>query len=461
MSSRKTKYLQSCNFRGRVILPFVYKCLRDPRFKMVDELLERDTWSVEQIKEHQVKRLERLFRVGWEHNQYWRKKFEQYGVNHSSTDPFAELTKLPILTKDEIRNNFKQMHSTHLPMHKSSKVTSSGSTGRQVTVWHSQYYKQLHIAMDYRSLAWMGIQPGDPYLSISGHGAHFSPKKRLLRFIRISIDSGFIIGAFNFDPKKTTRLLSLAHRHGPIHVRGYPTIMATVARLSRDMGLDWPTVRAVSTTAEPLLEKDRRLLENVYGSKVYDKYGSSEVLSIAMQCREGSHHIYADLNYVEFVQVEDADEGYEAIIVTPLDNEAMPLFRYRNGDSASAVEGTCSCGNLYPLMTACNGRICNNFVTTDGRIINGTYFAWFFLNKNGEGYKSFQFHQTSPEHIDLYVVPDGELLTERRRYLNLVCSRVESDFNTRFEVDLHIVDEIPHTPTGKHQYIFSDCLRNL
>jgi phenylacetate-CoA ligase len=459
MHSRLSNKVQAPNFRGRVMLPLVYACIRDPRFKMMDELLARDEWSHDQIKAHQVRRLERLLQVGWEHNPYWRGKFERYGVNYRGADPYAELAKLPILTKDEVRANYEQMHSTHLPRQQSTKVTSSGSTSKQVTVWHSQYYKYLHIATDYRSLARMGVRPGDPSLSVVGHTAHFPWQKLLLRRFRTLLDGAVVMDAFRVDTERARRSLCRAHRHGCMHIRGYPTAMVGVAHLSQEMGLKWTTVKAVSTTAEPLLDKDRKLLESVYGAKVYDKYGSSEVLSIAMECNEGNHHIYADLNYVEFVQVEDADEGYEAIVVTPLDNEAMPLFRYRNGDSASAVKGTCSCGLASPLMTACTGRICNNFVTPDGRIVHGFYLLWFFVNH--EGYRAYQFHQTTPEHIDLYVAPEGQLTAERRQYLYSICERVPRDIHSGLRVDLHIVNEIPRTPTGKHMYILSDCLSNL
>jgi len=433
--------------------------MRDPRFQILDELLERDEWSLGQIKAHQAKRLERLLHVGWEHNPYWRDKFKRFGVNPNRTDPYVELAKLPILTKDEVRANFGQMHSTHLAKTNSIRVTSSGSTSLQVTVWQSQYYCHLHKAMDYRALAWMGVCPGDPYLTVHGHSPFTSKKKLLSSYLRTILDNGFTIDSSHIDPEPTKRLLRRAQQYGCVHVRGYTTAMAEVAELSQEMGLKWPTVKAVSTTAEPLPNETRKLLEDAYEAKVYDRYGSSEVLSISAECRMGKHHIFSDLNYVEFVQLEDADEGYEAILLTPLDNEAMPLFRYRNGDSASAVEGTCSCGSTLPLMTECKGRICGNLITPDGRIINGISFLWFFANQ--AGFRAYQFHQTSPEHIDLYVVPDGTLTEERRKYLDSACERIACDFHAGFKVDLHIVDEIPRTPTGKHMYIFSDCLKHL
>ena len=53
------------------------------------------------------------------------------------------------------------------------------------------------------------------------------------------------------------------------------------------------------------------------------------------------------------------------------------------------------------------------------------------------------------------------LRAERRAYLEESCRKIRSDFDSQFEVDLHIVDEIPRTPGGKHLYTISDVLKPL
>jgi phenylacetate-CoA ligase len=178
-----------------------------------------------------------------------------------------------------------------------------------------------------------------------------------------------------------------------------------------------------------------------------------------MQCHKGNHHIFADANIVEFLPLTEADAGCDAIVVTPLENEAMPLFRYRNGDFASGVAGGCDCGRELPLMTACKGRICGNFLLRDGRLINSAYFMPYFFYQ--EGFVSYQCHQTAVDHIDLYVVPDVTFTQERHEYLTRCCRKMAQDFDNQFQVALHLVDEIPKTPGGKHLYTISDVLKNV
>ncbi|MFQ5428666.1 MAG: phenylacetate--CoA ligase family protein [Phycisphaerae bacterium] len=447
------------SLRRHVALPLAYRVVGDNRFARLDELLERDTWSAEQIRSHQALRLTALFRIARDHNPYWQDRFKTYGLRPNGSDPFAELAKLPVLTKDELRKHWRRMRSTHLPDSQVVQETSSGSTGAQVNVFQDKAYRELHAAMEYRSRRWMGVQPGDPYIAVQANGAYIPLKRRLLRRFRTAIERGVLIDGFELDPREAERLLLKASKRGTVHIHGYTTPLASVARLSQQLGLTWPALRAVSTTSEQLFDQDRELLAEAFGAPVYDRYGSREVLSVSMQCEHGSHHVYADVNHVEFLPLQEAEEETHAIVVTPLDNEAMPLFRYRGGDSASPILGDCPCGRQLPLMTGCRGRVCNNFVTPDGRLINGGYFLLHFYYQ--EGFKSFQFHQTTANHIDLYVVPDGELAPERRDYLDSVCRRIRQDHGGRFEVALHVVEEIPKRPGGKHLYTISDVLSHI
>lgn len=445
--------------RRRVTLPAAYGLVGDKRFALLDDVLARDSWSPAQVRNHQAERLSHLFRICRDHNPYWSARFEAFGVNPMGSDPFAELAKLPILTKDELRANWKQMRSTHLSESDMVQETSSGSTGMQINFYQSHYYRQLHAAMEYRSRMWMGVQPGDAYLSIQANSAHLTRKTKMLRSARRWMENGFILDAFTIDPKLVREQLVAAQRMNPVHVHGYTTACTTVAEIARDAGLtNWPSVRAVSTTSEQQTEHHRKILGETFGAKVYDRYGSREVLSISMQCDEGNHHIYEDVNIVEFAPLAECDD-LSATVITTLDNEAMPLFRYRSGDEAAGIDGNCPCSRTLRLMTGCRGRICNNFITPDGRIINGTYFLYYFYYQ--EGFKSYQFHQTAEDQIDLYVVPDGTLKAERHDYLKSCCQKIQDDSDGQFNVSLHLVDEIPKRKGGKHLYTISDVLRHL
>ncbi|MBL8878185.1 MAG: phenylacetate--CoA ligase family protein [Phycisphaerales bacterium] len=443
---------------AKYVIPAAYRLLGDRRLRLVAALMERDSWTREQARAHQAGRLEWLFDIAARHNPYWSAEFQKHGLNPRGSDPFAELAKLPVLTKDEVRANWRQMRSMHLPDFATILDTSSGSTGMPITVHHSRTYRELHAAMMYRVRAWMGLRTGEPILTVRADSGHMTLKKKLLRAMRKRVERETLIDAFRLNPATLKRRLARISADGPAAIFGYVTAVATIARLSRQHDISWPSVRAVATSSEPLREADRALLCETFGARVFDRYGSREVLSISMECDHGSHHIFADCNVVEFEPVPGST-GLHHVVVTPLDNDAMPMFRYRNGDTASAVAGACACGRTSPLMTACEGRVCNNFVTRDGRLVHGVYFAFFF--NYCELFRSFQFRQTSHENIDLLVVPEGRYGPDHEAFLERCRRRIREDYNGAFQVHTRIVDEIPRTQTGKHLYTISDVLRNV
>jgi phenylacetate-CoA ligase len=99
-------------------------------------------------------------------------------------------------------------------------------------------------------------------------------------------------------------------------------------------------VRGVFTTAEKLFPQQREVIEAVFGCRVFDCYGSSEVQNIATECPRGRMHINADYVVVETDGRERAGDGSAPLLVTSLRNYAMPFLRYRNEDHGALVDGT-------------------------------------------------------------------------------------------------------------------------
>lgn len=80
-------------------------------------------------------------------------------------------------------------------------------------------------------------------------------------------------------------------------------------------------------------------------------YSTSETGPIGYQCRHQTgavHHIHEDANLLEIIDeagrpVPPGTPG--ELVVTPLTTSGMALFRYRLGDRAQVLTGTCGCGS--------------------------------------------------------------------------------------------------------------------
>ena len=92
---------------------------------------------------------------------------------------------------------------------------------------------------------------------------------------------------------------------------------------------------------------------DVFGAKISDRYSSSEFGFLAIQCPESEHlHALQFNNYIEILN--DKGQACERgelgrVVVTSLQNLAMPLIRYELGDIASFAE-PCMHGINLPVF---------------------------------------------------------------------------------------------------------------
>ncbi|MGH8645569.1 MAG: hypothetical protein ACREX4_14370 [Gammaproteobacteria bacterium] len=59
------------------------------------------------------------------------------------------------------------------------------------------------------------------------------------------------------------------------------------------------------------------------------------------------------------------------ITATGLHNLAMPLIRYRTGDTAAWSLKTCSCGQSFPIVERIEGRLSDGIYNAEGLLVSG------------------------------------------------------------------------------------------
>ena len=119
------------------------------------------------------------------------------------------------------------------------------------------------------------------------------------------------------------------------------------------------------------------------------------------------------------------------------------------------LDERCGCGNNFPLMSLQVARVSDNFVLPDGRVVHGEFFT--HLMYGSEGIRTFQFHQTAPDRIQLWVVPDGSATSAARsRVLEHAVRQIKALTAAPLNVEVHETDAIPLSHAGKHRFTRSD-----
>jgi phenylacetate-CoA ligase len=102
-------------------------------------------------------------------------------------------------------------------------------------------------------------------------------------------------------------------------------------------------------------------IQNRTGIRVHNCYGASELYGPSfLECeKQAGLHVWADICLIEILD-ENGDQCAEGergeMVVTMLQKEAFPLFRYKIGDISALDWEKCECGRTHPRLMRISGR---------------------------------------------------------------------------------------------------------
>ena len=387
--------------------------------------------------------LNRLFAFVSEHNSYYS------GLVGKPPD----LESLPVLTKDKIRRNYKDLLS--LPQGKGAyRNSSGGSTGHPVTLvqdWNYEswrnatqgFYFREFLGVDRDSVknVWLWGSERDS-MRIRDHRFQ-SACSRLLR-------NTVFLNTFEADERRWLEYIDKMRRFRPVYVAGYAGSLYQIARVARKNNIKLWRPAFVYSSAEMLRGFMRDEIESQFSTKVYDFYGSREVGAISGECSQGRMHVFVMNNVMEILDADDhpvADGEDGRIIVTNLHNYTLPLIRYEIGDTGALGTNMCRCGSNLPLLQRLTGRVHHHFVLRDGSLVYGEFVNHLFYFR--EWVEQFQVDQLDYDYLRVKVVRRGDVketdVLEISRSLRLVMGE-------DCDLDWQYVDSIDTTPQGKFNY---------
>lgn len=303
---------------------------------------------------------------------------------------------------------------------------------------------------------WRGVRIGDRCARF--WGAPYATRRKVITRLSDFAMNRTRFSAFAFTDEDLAGYWARCLTFRPDYLHGYVSMLEAFARFLSDHGYDGRQLplKSIIATSEVLSRPQRALLEQTFRAPVQIEYGCGELGPIAYECERNSLHIMAADVVVEVVDeagraVEPGGTG--ELVVTDLNNRAMPLLRYRLGDFG--IPGRpCSCGRSFPVLEKVWGRAYDFVVGPNGRRYHGEFFMYLFedLRRDGAGVQAFQVIQDGPTSIRVAIVvrPGGaepEALVRR-----LLEARLSG-----MHIAVHRVPGIERMPSGKMQLIRNDC----
>ena len=309
-------------FMQSYMLPIYDLARKTSRFK-VGRVLEKTQWlSREEIERLQQKNLRVMLKHAYESVPYYRRLFRERGLSLDDVRRVADLVKLPVLTKQLIRENFSDLVSTTF-LKNDLIPCRSGGTGDQVSFFITRQQQSWEIAAEYRAYRWAGYHLGDRCVLFWGSPIDLAKHKSMMKQFTSSLERVLLLNTFVLSDVVLEKYYRSMMMFNPEIVRGYAGSVYLMAKYMLEKGVMDVRPRAVITAAESLLDFQRETIEKAFDCKVFDYYGSREVGAIAGECAEHhGYHVSAENVALELVKDGEHVAVNESgkILVTSLQN---------------------------------------------------------------------------------------------------------------------------------------------
>jgi len=376
---------------------------------------------------------------------FWKSRFQQYKVNPYAEDVLAEITKLPIISKQEVKDNATAIHNFQsgekLIWHHTSGTTGSGLIFPQTARMEQQ---QWAVWWRYRMMH--GLQPGT-WNGWFGGRSIASVKQQQPPFYRVNYPmKQLMFSAHHLKADTVQHYVEQLQKRRISWLHGYPSQISLLASLMKEAGFVrvLPDLKIITTGSENLLESQQNIIVEVLGVPVVQHYGLAEGASNISQHPDGILRPDQDFAYTEFIPVDADDPELCRIVGTNYHNPAFPLLRYDTGDLARV-----RWENDMQVVLSIDGRQ-EDYITLPNGLKLGRLDHIF---KKITEVREAQIYQPEIGKVVLRIVKNQGYDASGQEKMLLAETRKRLGNN--IQIDIEYLAEIPRTKSGKLRFVVS------
>ncbi len=442
--------------------------------RLFDRLVDNEFRSAEKQRQAVAQRLARLIAFAAETVPYWRDLLRDLRLTASDIGGIDGLALLPLIDKRTVYERNTDLQAAALPDGQRVWGTShsSGTTGRPTRVVHSVASNGMFSYLTQRHLRWFRFDPMASFAAIRlasqlppGPGGKPIADGETLHLARWRYAGQF----FETGPYVGFAVTNPIERQIAWLLKRQPAYLMSYSESLEHLALAWPPdgpalagLKGLHAISEQLTPDMRRRVERSFSAPIEQVYGLNEIGLVAARCAAGRYHVHTEHCWVEIVD----DGGRPAargargrIVVTALNNLAMPLLRYDTDDMAEAVDGPCRCGRTLPAFGEIAGRYSRIAFLPDGTLVHvGAVRAALEALPAPviRNLRQFQLHQFRDGGFELRLVVSAPLPPAFEAAISAAwrASLARHDLPLRFA----IVESIARTPGGKFLDFTSDFM---
>ena len=310
------------------------------------------------VMDTQSRRLQKLMKKAYK-IPFYRERFDAAGVKPEDIKTADDLVKLPVLTKDELREWMaKEIQN---PKYKNWIVdTTSGSTGKPLSILFSPREKTYMRANWFRVMMVAGYNPffGKTMSRINAHDENAGgPDTFLQRF-------GILRRKYVDQYAPEEEVIDAINAYKPDWLYMNKTELMRLVLYSNKTGKKIFHPRFYDPISEKVDENNRKLFIKTLGEGIIDSYGSAETGACMVRLPGKNYYVVHNDSFVVNVLDDNNQLAQEGkLVITPLYKTDLPLINYSIGDKA-----TCRMKQGVRFITSVQGRMNDYFYYRDGSV---------------------------------------------------------------------------------------------
>lgn len=417
------------------------------------ELKRFQYFNNDQIREQQTNRLTALLRHAQKSSPWYRQRITEAGLNIDKTITPEDLLRLPVTTKADIRENTDLFISTDYAKSSLKTAKTGGSTGVSLKLYFDERCQQLRNAAQMYADNLAGWEIGDRVAAIWGNPPIAKTGKQKLR--AYLLERTLYLDTMDLNPNSMNKFIQEWQGFKPRVIFGHAHSIYILAQYVLQQTHIQLRPTGIVATSMMLLDHERDIIERAFNCKVTNRYGCEEVGLIGVECEQ---HQGMHINSAHLI-VECLDEHNQPVpegqagklVITDLNNFAMPLIRYRVEDVGVLSNRLCTCGRTTPILERLEGRVADFLKKPDGGQVAGVSLVERTLTKI-PGIEQMQLVQESLYEIIINRVKGAEYTPETDIAL---LQEFRDVFDEPVVITIRDVVQIPQEKSGK--YRFSIC----
>ena len=314
---------------------------------------EIETMDRGELLELQNERLQIVINQAYSNVDFYRRKFDEAGLNPDDVKSLDELKKIPFTTRKDLMENYPYGMFA-VPLRDVVRLQFPlGLYGNPIVIGYTRKDLEIWRELVARIMVGIGINEHD--------------------IIQVAFNYGLFLGAIRFN--QSAELIgaavvptSIASAEVQLRIMkdfrstvlaSTPSFALHIMETMQRKGIDPQSLslKIGLLGAEPWSEEVQKIVEENLRVKAYDIYGVMELVEpgVAGECTaRAGLHIFEDHFLPEIIDPvtgQALGPGQEGeLVLTSLTTSAYPLLRYRTSDVTTLHTEPCSCGRTLARM---------------------------------------------------------------------------------------------------------------